>query len=587
MAGTGCDYGTNWWYCVWGELDETYGYHFQWWNNHWFKPCSDNDDCDTFLNGETYQDSGLTPIIYSGFYESWAFYYDIYDYTGDLWWWSINDSYTFEKLSKDKAKARQWPCPENFHVPSIWEISKLFDMVDYDNYQQDVLWAWDKIHNQLLIPFAGRRSYDGEVEGLGDWWILWSSSPVSNYDWWSFYLYYYGSLNKWDSYYGYGNSIRCFYDKYEIYPQSFNVSFLNDGENIWDGEVVSWDKIPEEVINDYLTWLIKTWYNFSWWIISGSDELFDVENDVVITWMTLNAVWEIVEYEIDYKLDGWTNSENNTWKYTIETPDITLEKPTKDWYTFDWWFSDAEFTTLVTTIPTWTTWDIILYAKWAKIGIKPSWGSSGWGGRNSSKNNTDKASEQPTWNQVDSSKETPQNNSNTQNFPANASEWQNQQQFTDEFQQAYEFAKWHWITTMPSIQEADMNWKLTRIVMAKMLSYYAMNVLGQKPANIVTPKFNDVTDKLDSDYDNWVILAYQLGIMWINMPDDEFRPFDLVTRAEFATALSRMLYKLVDWDPYYVTHMAKLKEEWIIMNDDPNLQELRWYVMIMLMRSAK
>ena len=30
------------------------------------------------------------------------------------------------------------------------------------------------------------------------------------------------------------------------------------------------------------------------------------------------------------------------------------------------------------------------------------------------------------------------------------------------------------------------------------------------------------------------------------MPDNKFRPFDLVTRAEFATALSRMLYSTPD-----------------------------------------
>jgi hypothetical protein len=84
-----------------------------------------------------------------------------------------------------------------------------------------------------------------------------------------------------------------------------------------------------------------------------------------------------------------------------------------------------------------------------------------------------------------------------------------------------------------------------------------------------------------------VSLAYQLWIMWINILDNRFRPFDLVTRAEFATALSRMLYKLADWNPYYVTHMAKLKEEWIITNDNPEMFEIRWYVMIMLMRSVR
>ena len=74
--------------------------------------------------------------------------------------------------------------------------------------------------------------------------------------------------------------------------------------------------------------------------------------------------------------------------------------------------------------------------------------------------------------------------------------------------------------------------------------------------------------------------------MWIWI--EKFRPYDLVPRSEFGTALSRMLFGLGDWDgAYYETHLKKLKEEWIITNDNPDLKEFRWYVMIMLMRSAK
>ena len=76
--------------------------------------------------------------------------------------------------------------------------------------------------------------------------------------------------------------------------------------------------------------------------------------------------------------------------------------------------------------------------------------------------------------------------------------------------------------------------------------------------------------------------------MWINMPDNNFRPDDEVTRAEFTTALSRLLYKTADGeDLYYSTHIQKLMEEKIITNNDLNMKELRGYVMIMLMRSAK
>ena len=139
---------------------------------------------------------------------------------------------------------------------------------------------------------------------------------------------------------------------------------------------------------------------------------------------------------------------------------------------------------------------------------------------------------------------------------------------------------------MDTLQKANMEWWLTRIAMAKMLSKYAINVLWKKPANIVVPNFKDVTSKLDEEYDFWVNLAYQLGIMWINMSNNKFRPFDLVTRAEFATALSRMLFSTPDWNPYYSTHLSTLKKEKIITNDNPDMQELRGYVMLMLMRSA-
>ena len=45
------------------------------------------------------------------------------------------------------------------------------------------------------------------------------------------------------------------------------------------------------------------------------------------------------------------------------------------------------------------------------------------------------------------------------------------------------------------------------------------------------------------------------------MSNNKFRPFDPVTRAEFSTALSRMLFSTVDGDPYYITHLKKLKIE--------------------------
>ncbi len=161
-------------------------------------------------------------------------------------------------------------------------------------------------------------------------------------------------------------------------------------------------------------------------------------------------------------------------------------------------------------------------------------------------------------------------------------------EYSLEMNEAYQFAFENWITTKDTINDADMDWVLTRVAMAKMLSQYAINVLWKAPANLIVPKFVDVTDEMNEQYNYGVSLAYQLWIMWINMTDNKFRPNDLVTRAEFGTALSRMLYGITDWEEsYYSTHLDRLYEEWIITNQNPNLQELRGYVMLMLMRSKK
>ena len=159
--------------------------------------------------------------------------------------------------------------------------------------------------------------------------------------------------------------------------------------------------------------------------------------------------------------------------------------------------------------------------------------------------------------------------------------------YSQELQEAYDFAYKNKITTQNSIDKADMNWWLTRIAMAKMLSQYAINILWKSPDTSKIPNFWDVNFKLDWDYNNWVTLAYQLWIMWVWI--DKFRPYDSVTRAEFWTALSRVLYWDTynqNWDNYYSKHLNALKNAWIMTKINTPFQwEIRWYVMLMLMRS--
>ena len=190
----------------------------------------------------------------------------------------------------------------------------------------------------------------------------------------------------------------------------------------------------------------------------------------------------------------------------------------------------------------------------------------------SSKNNEQQSSNKKTQN------ESSTNMSSTSQTQNNA--------YSKEMNEAYSFAYKNWITTAKNIESADMNAPLKRIAMAKMLSNYATQVLHKVPdSSKGSVTFDDVSVQQNNNYGNAVTLAYQLWIMW--QWTKHFRPNDTVTRAEFATALSRLLYSTSDGNPYYETHLKKLKNEWIITKDNPSQPEVRWYVMLMLYRSAQ
>ena len=76
---------------------------------------------------------------------------------------------------------------------------------------------------------------------------------------------------------------------------------------------------------------------------------------------TFTAQWEIINYTISYILNGGTNHAGNPATYTIESPAITLQNPTRDGYTFAGWVEgnvivsgstgNKTFTAQWTTIP--------------------------------------------------------------------------------------------------------------------------------------------------------------------------------------------------------------------------------------------
>ena len=156
--------------------------------------------------------------------------------------------------------------------------------------------------------------------------------------------------------------------------------------------------------------------------------------------------------------------------------------------------------------------------------------------------------------------------------------------YTREKNNAYTFAYKYWLTTTKSINSADMDWYITRAQLAKMMTYFAKNVLIRFPDQTKKCSFNDVSSNLDNQYGNWITESCKLGIMWIWISN--FNPNWHVTRAEFATTLSRLLFRTDDWDPYYKPHLKNLKNRQIISDTNPNIVEKRGSILLMFMRAA-
>ena len=83
--------------------------------------------------------------------------------------------------------------------------------------------------------------------------------------------------------------------------------------------------------------------------------------------ITVYAKWNIPDYEIHYELDGGINNDSNPSSYNGESDTIILQDPTKDYYVFEGWYNDPEFSDKVETIDPKTCANITIYAKWRPL----------------------------------------------------------------------------------------------------------------------------------------------------------------------------------------------------------------------------
>ena len=357
--------------------------------------------------------------------------------------------------------------------------------------------------------------------------------------------------------------------------------------------VVSWMNAVEPSTEP-----IRVWYQFTWWELDGSKFSFSR----AITWnIVLQASWEPNVYTIVFDWNGataWTMP----WKEMIYNQDSNLPKNTyvRNWNEFIWWNTSPDgmwisYTDEQVVKNLATSWEVKLYAQWKKKWS--SWWGSWWA--------RDKCPDGDySWDFYDGKcwnppKPEPDPTPNPLPSPVVEDKKCSIEGSTHsaEVNEAYIWACEKWIIESDTIQGARLWEFLNRAEMAKIVTIFEMSELDAKPNREKDcSAFMNSIAWYNSVMVDYMITSCQLERMWIHtadyMPISDFMPKKFVSRAEFWTILSRILW----WNRYeaekntsryYVHHLDKLKENEILTNINPSLVERRSYAILMIYRAAK
>ena len=154
-----------------------------------------------------------------------------------------------------------------------------------------------------------------------------------------------------------------------------------------------------------------------------------------------------------------------------------------------------------------------------------------------------------------------------------------------ELEKAYQWAYDSEITSQSPIENANLNWYITRAQLAKMMSSFSANILHKVPNTWLNCEFDDVDDN-EPFLKLGIVQACQFWLMGQDVRN--FRPNDTVTLWEFSVILTRALWweEFQWWNPYYKKSLSVLGKLWIVEDTSaPLVDQKRWWVLLMLMRS--
>ena len=319
----------------------------------------------------------------------------------------------------------------------------------------------------------------------------------------------------------------------------------------------------------------RSWFHFSGWNYTGGDILADNASLIKSGTLYANRSENPLErLTITYHLnDGSAQQKTSKLLKSGATFQVLIPNPNRTGYTFNWWTKDPAGQQPI-ALGEVLTGDLDVYAQWKSIpSIVPTHGYSGGGGfisHSASQNST--PSSQETITNTELSKE------------------------EKEQQTAYERAYENKITTLYPQKEARLFEPITRAELAKMMSVYTTKFLKKIPISwkLGCSDFQD-KDQTSPELAGFMQTACELEIMGLHSdgktPLSLFRPNDLVSRAEFATVLSRMKrgnqYDNNQPEWRWEDHLKNLHEKMIITIPDPNIIELRGRILLMLHRMER
>ena len=370
---------------LWAITDEigdnwSIGYYYQRWNNHGFSRVQTGSKAFSWWSKETVTNTKFSWL--TNYWPTNPFYRSIFYYSSDYWadpwndniyWWNWDNWTNIWWLAWNNYSERQWPCPDWYHIPSIWELDKLLDMWLKNKYLKQNISLWVFQHTsfstgvrsqlfqeELLLPSAWfRYSYDYLVQR--QWtnaiylsstpgrWLSFSNDATDTYQW--------VSRASWQS-------IRCFKnqtDELETYSVTFNSKWWTSIPTLYSEKNKTLKKLPKTPIKNNTI--------FSWWYLSWTNELFDLTS-IITEDIILNALYycedgyhlsedeeacELNNYVITFLDEDWAEILSGIYhSWDIPTPpsDPIKSSTAQYSYSFWWWFPELEI----------VTWDAIYTA---------------------------------------------------------------------------------------------------------------------------------------------------------------------------------------------------------------------------------